>query len=138
MRYLRLLLFAIPVTLALMLSAAAWFLWPRTAITPENAAKIKIGMTLAEVEAILGGAARDETTGPVKVHSKPVEVDIDFLYPWPDPWTGPRPRVCTWRSDRATVDLSFAPDGRLLASKHCEMRPVPQSFLDRIRAWLHL
>ena len=52
-------------------AAAAWLLWPRTAITRENAAKVREGMTLAEVEAILGGPARDETTGPVEREEPP-------------------------------------------------------------------
>src|SRR5690349_6879996 len=42
-----------------------WMLWSRTAITPANAARIQPGMTLAEVAAILGGPARDESTGPL-------------------------------------------------------------------------
>jgi hypothetical protein len=42
---------------------AAGLVWPRTAITRANAAKIQLGMTLAEVEAILGGPPRDETGG---------------------------------------------------------------------------
>jgi hypothetical protein len=37
------------------LAIGVWLLWPRTAITRENAEKIRLGMTLAEVEAILGG-----------------------------------------------------------------------------------
>jgi hypothetical protein len=60
----RRLLIALPVAVVLTL-ALAWLLWPRMAITRDNAAKITVGMTLAEVEAILGGPARDETTGPV-------------------------------------------------------------------------
>jgi hypothetical protein len=58
----RLLLFGLPAGLvAAML--AVWLLWPRTAITRENADKIRMGMTLAEVETILGGRARNEATG---------------------------------------------------------------------------
>jgi hypothetical protein len=55
----RRLLIALPLAVALSL-AVAWLLWPRTAITRENAARIQEGMTLAEVEAILGGPAREE------------------------------------------------------------------------------
>jgi hypothetical protein len=45
-------------------AAGVWLLWPRpTAITSENAERIQFGMTLQEVEAILGGPARDETDG---------------------------------------------------------------------------
>src|SRR5260370_3248342 len=57
----RLLLFALP-TVA-MLAVGVWLLQPRTAITPENAAKIQVGMTLRVVEAILGGPARREARG---------------------------------------------------------------------------
>jgi outer membrane protein assembly factor BamE (lipoprotein component of BamABCDE complex) len=60
----RLLLFAL-IAVAVVLAVGVWLLWPRTAITRENAAKIQAGMTLAEVEAILGGPARDEMTGRV-------------------------------------------------------------------------
>jgi hypothetical protein len=43
---------------------AAGLLWPRpSAITRENAARIKRGMSVAEVESILAGPERDETGG---------------------------------------------------------------------------
>src|SRR3954452_22547582 len=45
--------------------AVAWVLWPRpVGITRENAARIKQGMTLSEVKAILGGPGRIEATDP--------------------------------------------------------------------------
>jgi hypothetical protein len=59
----RQLLFSFSASLAVAL-VVAWLLWPRTAITRENAAMIRPGMTRGEVEAILGGPPRDETTGP--------------------------------------------------------------------------
>src|SRR4051812_12875345 len=58
----RLLLFSVPAALVAGL-LAAWLLWPRTAITRENAERVQVGMTRAEVEAILGGPARDDSTG---------------------------------------------------------------------------
>src|ERR1700690_3989445 len=46
------------------LAAATYFtLRPRVVITEETVAQIKPGMTEAEVEAILGGPARDYTEG---------------------------------------------------------------------------
>jgi hypothetical protein len=54
-----LLLFGLPAGLTV-LAVGVWLLWPRTAITPENAAKIQVGMPLPEVEAILGGPQRLE------------------------------------------------------------------------------
>ena len=48
----------LPVALVL-LGVAIWVLWPRSsAITRENAARIELGMTVAEVEAILDVAAQ--------------------------------------------------------------------------------
>src|SRR5260370_5738376 len=60
----RLLLFGL-LAGSLALGAGLWLLWPRSAITRENAAKIQEEMTLAEVEAILGGPERDDSSGPL-------------------------------------------------------------------------
>ena len=71
----RLMLFGLLAGL-LALGAGGWLLWPRTsAITRENAAKIKAGMSLAEVEAILGGPARGG--------ERKLQIDLD-----PDPIQG--------------------------------------------------
>jgi hypothetical protein len=59
----RLLLFGLLATIAIL--ATVWLLWPRTAITRENAAKIQPGITLADVEKLLGCPDRDESTGPL-------------------------------------------------------------------------
>ena len=61
----RLLLIGLPGAFVV-LGVGAWVLWPRTAITRENAAKIVKGMTLGEVEALLGGPERIETTAPTE------------------------------------------------------------------------
>ncbi len=47
------------------LAVGVWLLWPRTAITRDNAARIQKGMTRAEVMAVLGGPPRWEPTGPL-------------------------------------------------------------------------
>jgi hypothetical protein len=49
--------------LAVVVAAGAWLLWPRQdRITPENLDRIELGMTRAEVEAILGGPPGDYRT----------------------------------------------------------------------------
>lgn len=53
----RLIVFLSLATVAIVGLAAVW---PRTAITRENAARIKVGMTRQEVETILGGPPREE------------------------------------------------------------------------------
>ena len=42
------------------MAVGVWLLWPRTAITRENGAKLRERMTRAEVVAILGGPERNE------------------------------------------------------------------------------
>jgi hypothetical protein len=61
----RIQLFALPVVVAAGFVVGAWLFWPRTAITWENAHKVTPGMALEEVEGILGGPARNDTTGMV-------------------------------------------------------------------------
>jgi hypothetical protein len=114
----RLLLFGLPAVLSVAL-VAAWLLWPRTAITPENYEKIQAGMTLAEVEAILGGPARDETAGP------PRTAMIQSVRPDRE-----------WNSDRVSIWVYLDAEGRV---RECRAIPVPaESGLDRLRRWLGL
>jgi hypothetical protein len=146
----RRLLVALPVTVALAL-AVAWLVWPRTAITRENAAKIQPGMTLAEVEAILG-AARDEKTGSVEPD---VDADVDAKRRFEEheaiigifslfgqratsflgaTTTSPR----SWQSDRVLIIVMFDADWCVTESIVCPMRCAPESLIDKLRRWLRL
>jgi hypothetical protein len=81
-RLLFLALAMIAVVVAAALTIAS--LGPRSAITAENAAKIEKGMTLAQVEELLGGPARNE--------------DGPFIEAW-----GARPPTAFWRSRHVLV-----------------------------------
>jgi hypothetical protein len=62
-----------------------WRLWPAqptTAITRQNATMIREGMTLAEVESLLSGPQRDDSTGPL---------DHAFFFPSGEPHPQRRP-----------------------------------------------
>src|SRR5262249_13734059 len=60
-----------------------WAIQPAlSAINAVNAAKVEKGMTLAEVEAILGGPARDELTGPVVFDRLLSIADCDSPQSW--------------------------------------------------------
>src|SRR4051812_18163811 len=60
------------VVAAAVLAAGLWLIQPpRSAINGENAAKIRRGMTLAEVEAILGGPPRADSTCPLLFEDDP-------------------------------------------------------------------
>jgi len=117
------------------LAIGVWTLWPRTAITEENAAKLRPGMTLAEVEAILGGPARIETTGPTRA-----EVDMDeqrrfdrFMLRQDS-----ERRVVSWHSDTVATYALCGPEGHLIEVFACRVHRAPESFLDVFRRYLRL
>ena len=59
----RLLLFGVPaVVVALAMMVVCQLPWPLETVTYENARRIRKGMTLGEVETILGGPARNART----------------------------------------------------------------------------
>jgi outer membrane protein assembly factor BamE (lipoprotein component of BamABCDE complex) len=62
-------LLLVMIATALALTAGVWLAWPRprSAINRDNAAKIEAGMTVAQVNALLGGPGRDEG-GDFTVH----------------------------------------------------------------------
>jgi hypothetical protein len=140
----RVLLFG-PLATLLALGVSGWLLWPRpSAITRENAAKVLVGMTLAEVEVILGGPARDDTTGPTR---RRVE-DEDRL------GTGlfllritsldaklfglESISVHDWISDDAYIRLVFDPEERLIASLVSANSRLPESSFERLCRWFGL
>ncbi len=113
-------------TTFVVLVAGAWALWPRTAITPENAAKIQEGMTLAQVEEILGGPERDDTTGPL-------ECSMGFSV-----ILGNRPQPLIWISDHITIQVVLGLDGRVEELDYCRVPRAQESPLDMLRRWLRL
>jgi hypothetical protein len=142
----RLLLLALPAGLALAL-ACAWLLWPRTAITRANAEKIQVGLTLAEVEAILDGPARDESTGPVNLDvAEGLEgaewelFDPQRVRLWVVSLVRPpgTPRPLEWQSNEVVLRVRFDPEGRVAECDAFPMRRVDEGPLDRLRRWLGL
>jgi hypothetical protein len=88
-----LLLFPVPAGLVA-LAIGGWLPSPRTAATPENAERIKKGMTLAEVDAILG-PARNKATGD---HCRDASIGDDgAAIGWPEPLMSMRQRGIQWR-----------------------------------------
>jgi hypothetical protein len=142
-----LLLFGLPAVLVAV-ALAAWLLWPRTAITRENAARIQDGMSLAEVESLLGGPARDETTGPVTLDEGGGNPADGIGYPlrelrmrqWIDllVWGALRPRAPQWKSNHVTIRVEFDAHDRVADFGVYRMRRVDEGPLDRLRRWLGL
>jgi hypothetical protein len=120
---------------SLVLGVGAWLVWPRTAITRENAAKIHVGMTLAEAEAILGGLARDEMTGRILSDEFADEPDKNQRWRiWDETLIEARKqglRELQWRSDHVLVWVLTDPAGRVFG--HHVMPLRRESLLERLR-----
>jgi hypothetical protein len=129
---------------AVLVFVASWLAWPRSAITRENAAKITIGMTLTEVERILGGAPRDESTGQPKVDMDEDGPDGEQcrwsnrqLFLWTSGAEVNRsPTRRQWNADSVTVWVAFDSQERVTECHAFPMRR--ESLIDMVRRWLHL
>jgi hypothetical protein len=118
------------------LGIAPWLLWPCTAITRANAAKIKEGMTLAEVEAVLAGPCRDDSSGPLCADGPDWEAD-DLEASWYQNLKLMDGRL-VWGSDNVIIVIRLDDDERVLSSASIPVRRVRESPLDIIRRWLRL
>jgi hypothetical protein len=136
----RLLLFGLPASVVV-IAVVVWLLWPRTAITRENAAKITAGMTLAEVEAILG-PPRDDSTGPASVDLKHFNREEPLLV-----LRGVADRILEldasgrvrrWTSDRVGIHVLFDAGGRVTDVEAFPLVRTQESLLDTLRRWLRM
>jgi hypothetical protein len=75
------------------LGVVIWSCCTFTVITAANADKVKVGMTLAEVEAVLGGPARSEG----------VCDKIMIMGPQPFRWETNELLICVWLDDEERV-----------------------------------
>jgi hypothetical protein len=142
----RLLLFGLLATLACA-AVAVWLPWPWTAITRENAARIEMGMTLAEVEAILGGPARDEATGPVILDrngDRPDQVELQaalYEHRLVEAFRSQSARVrfpqaVEWKSNQVSILVHFDCEGCVTDCNSIARRRADESLLAMFRRWL--
>jgi hypothetical protein len=121
----------------LVLGVGGWMLWPRTAITRENAAKIETGMTLTEVEAILGGPERDESTGPLFIDddtNRRARIIPGSMHKLNFP---PREEYI-WKSNRVMTRVVLDLNGRMAFCEIMFVRRADESPCDMIRRLLRL
>jgi hypothetical protein len=119
---------------SLLALGAFWLLWPlwqpesASEISTENAARIRTGMTLAEVEAILGGPPRRVGNGgPPTIKALQDRLGLSHL-------RGAK----LWRSNYAIIWVEFGTDERVIAFACAPVRYQNVSRLDTIRRWLGL
>jgi hypothetical protein len=119
------------VTTLVVLGAGIWLLWPRpSAISPENRAKIEKGMTLADVEEILGGSARNESNMPDNfINDAFVNSDSMKMGPGAMPFYDKR-----WAISGYVIIVDFDDSGRVI--RHTDFAyNADRSFLDKLRRW---
>jgi hypothetical protein len=119
-----------------------WLLWPQSsAIKCENAARIQEGMTLAEVEAMLGGPARDESTRAVIGEGDDLQ-SIDecrSMLAEATEWAGMAPPLLTWQSNHTMILVKLDHEDRVQG--YCFRARIwncPESPIATLRRWLCL
>jgi hypothetical protein len=99
-----------------MVAVGAWLLWPRPlAITPENYEMIRVGMTLEEVEGILGGPA-----GNYGLQSRIVQTREDI-----DVARLAECRYLQWIDSSHIVGIQFDAADRVVGKDLGEVTPPP-------------
>jgi hypothetical protein len=123
----RLLLIVYTAILVTLVALSVAFLAPRaTLITWTNAERIQRGMTLQEVEQLLGGPARDESTRP----TVPACIICDGY----DSMNAPSGE---WKSDEVVVWV-YLIDGRVHVCKVMPPAAVEEGLVEMLRRWLRL
>ena len=132
---------------------AAWFFWPRTAINQRSFERIQVGMTLAEVGAILGGPARKESDRPVvaDVETEDSEMDPDVRATMAKarallfqvtmnmrPLRQPMPDPQCWTSNHLMIRVDLDVNERVTSTDALPVHLVEESPLDMLRRWLRL
>jgi hypothetical protein len=136
----RVLFFAL--TIAALLLGVGWLLWSRTAITRDNAAKIREGMTVAEVEAVLGGPARQETSRKLELEPLPGEQDTHTRRAeWDSRYSFCKAddvQPLYWCSDEVIIVILVDSENRVKRVDATSVRPASEPVIDRLRRLLRL
>jgi hypothetical protein len=121
----RLFMFSLALALVV-LCLSSWLLWPNSAITHENVRRIQKGMTLAEVEEILGGPARDDTSRRRSNAQKHVIEDA----------TG---TTHLWWSDTVCIAITLNRAGLVTTIDVSPVTPIErENAVAMLRRWLRL
>jgi hypothetical protein len=129
---------------------AAWVLWPTaTTITRASFAQIHLGMTLEEVETVLGGPARDESTmpwvidGPVPAKlGEPNHLTVGRHVASIAVYTKVGRHIFSrkqWNSGRLDILVDFDETERVSAKHIIRLKPADEGeVLSTLRRWLRL
>ncbi len=107
--------------------ALLWLTTPRNRINAENFVKIHKGMSKEVVEELIG-IPGDYGTGEEFVFHSGV----------PPCWGNLKNAKTSWVSDEGQIEIYFGADGRAEGALFEPNFWVRESFLDKLRHWLHL
>jgi hypothetical protein len=120
------------------LAIGVWLVWPRpTAINRDNAAKIKEGMTLAEVETILVGPPRDDGVALLAFH-RPDGSEVTMSHSELRGSLNLQPDVKHWLSDEVLVEITLDDAGRVTSVTIEPVQLARVGPLARLCRWLGL
>jgi hypothetical protein len=125
------------------LAVVAYVVWPRPSqINAANAARIHVGMDLQTVETILGGPARDESTGPLATADSKDDaagrLDLLLMRAMENSGGGwPLPAMQEWVSDSVIIHIGFV-DGRAGVPGVVPVRRVHETTWATLCRWLKL
>jgi hypothetical protein len=135
---------------AIGLGLGLWLLRPHQAITRRHAAQIKNGMTLAEVESLLGGPERIETTGPTEGDGNDRDDRPEAQELAAEQFLGALIHLTqtrrlhagslkrTWGSDDVAIFVLFDAEERVIGCAVRPLRRAPETIIAMLCRWLHL
>jgi hypothetical protein len=118
--------------LGIAVAVGVYLLLPRSAINHNNFERIRLGMARAEVEAILSGPGRDESTRAPVEDLRNERVISHGGVVGPGPFESPQ-----WRSNDAVIWIYFDRDGKVVYSQCSFDRRLAETPLDVLRRLLH-
>jgi hypothetical protein len=130
-------------SLVCLVAVVAYVVWPRPSqFNAAAAAKVEVGMDLATVETILGGPARDESTGPLATADSKDDATgkLDLLLMRAMEQSGggwPLPVTQEWVSDSVIIHIGFV-NGRAGVPEVVPVRRVHETPWATLRRWLKL
>jgi hypothetical protein len=130
------------------LCVASLLFWPRpSAINRENFERLEIGMALADVETILGGPARNESTGPLTSDEPEGAVaggpETQLVLVPDGGWVSSGggqfvPPAKQWLSNTQLICVSLDHSGRVESCHAVPVRRMQEPPLETLRRWLRL
>src|SRR5262245_20090108 len=114
-----------------------WLTTPKQHVTREAFDRIQNGMTLAEVEAIIGLPQGNYATGPTWVVASPTAT-TPGVYRVKLGYNPRDARWCQWTDDYGMIRVHFDEQGKADAKEFDHCCPMNPRFLDRLRKLLGL